>query len=207
MEPHLEPNLPHHWWPRPLPGLPASSLALSSSPYLVDHGLQMLKSALNPPYNQVKVQFLYHGRHPCLGPQLLIPPTTQLSGQPPACSILSGLCLSSQTSVPILKAPQVPSPSELPQPLSSHPVSLPSSSPGMKFYTPLHHIALLHPPHPPPQPSCELPENLLVSSSPSAPGRGPRTEAGRQGLLSSGGDEGGDPSASTVGSPAGGEQL
>lgn len=154
MEPHLEPNLPHHWWPRPLPGLPASSIALSSSPYLVDHGLQMLKSALNPQYNQVKVQFLslalplYHGRHPCLGPQLLIPPTTQ---QPPACSILSGLCLSSQTSVPVLEAPQVPSPSELPQPLSSHPVSLPSSSPGMKFYTPLHHIALLHPPHPPSQ--------------------------------------------------------
>ena len=51
----------------------------------------------------------------------------------------------------------------------------------------------------------------MVSSSPSAPGRGPRTEAGRQGLLSGAGvgveDEGGDAGASTVGSPEGGEQL
>lgn len=124
-----EPNLPHDpWWPRPSPGLPASSLgsvqfSLPCRPWSAD----AVKPALNPQYNQAKVQFLSlalpfttDGTLP--GSSAPVPPTTQhCQGQPPAYSILSGLCLSLPDFSDSFGSPQVLSHSELPQPFKFPP--------------------------------------------------------------------------------------
>ena len=81
----------------------------------------------------------HHGPHPGPGPHIPRPPTSQDCQDSPClqCPPSLGPTFPPHTSVPVLEASQMLSPSELPQAFSSHPHSLPSpTSSGMRFCTP-----------------------------------------------------------------------